>query len=241
MRRKRGLGLAFNGQAPWSNRPRSRILRPATVITFTTLSSRSSLMSARMTLTSRIAPVKQTADEALRNFEVMDVSGQRMAPPKSARRLLTPTTSTSAEPSWFRNRVQLAYGVAIVGFAGRPLQPTGLCRERRITNLKTRRRMIRQGIRRQEISGLDRRPSITSRQIRQACASTLRNVRGPSRSLCKRIGTSWNFRTLLVVPAPPSTWNGALVLKVAHSPLPFHPASGSSMRPSIHLVEKPRG
>ena len=49
-------------------------------------------------------------------------------------------------------------------------------------------------------------------------------------------GRSWNFITLLVVPLPPSMWNGARVLTVAHKPLPFQPPSGSSTRPSIHLV-----
>ena len=49
-------------------------------------------------------------------------------------------------------------------------------------------------------------------------------------------GRSWNFITLLVVPFPPSMWNGARVLTVAHRPLPFHPALGSSIRPSIHFV-----
>ena len=37
-------------------------------------------------------------------------------------------------------------------------------------------------------------------------------------------GRSWNFTTLLVVPLPPSMWNGARVLTVDHSPLPFQPA-----------------
>src|SRR6266480_2263296 len=49
-------------------------------------------------------------------------------------------------------------------------------------------------------------------------------------------GRSWNLSTLLVVPFPPSMWNGARVLTVAHSSLPFQPALGSSIRPSIHLV-----
>jgi hypothetical protein len=49
-------------------------------------------------------------------------------------------------------------------------------------------------------------------------------------------GRSWKCRTLLVVPLPPSMWNGARVLTVAHSPFPFHPALGSSIRPSIHFV-----
>ena len=49
-------------------------------------------------------------------------------------------------------------------------------------------------------------------------------------------GRSWNGITLLVVPLPVSMWNGARVLTVDHSPLPFQPAVGSSMRPSIHFV-----
>ena len=49
-------------------------------------------------------------------------------------------------------------------------------------------------------------------------------------------GRSWNLMTLLGVPLPPSMWNGARVLTVVQSPLPFHPAFTSSMRPSTHLV-----
>ena len=49
-------------------------------------------------------------------------------------------------------------------------------------------------------------------------------------------GRIWNLITLLVVPLPVSMWNGARVLTVDHRPLPFHPAWGSSIRPSIHFV-----
>jgi hypothetical protein len=49
-------------------------------------------------------------------------------------------------------------------------------------------------------------------------------------------GRTWNFITLLVVPFPVSMWKGVRVLTVAHSPLPFHPAFGLSMRPSSHFV-----
>ena len=49
-------------------------------------------------------------------------------------------------------------------------------------------------------------------------------------------GRSWKCRTLLVVPSPVSIWKGARVLMVAQIPRPFQPASGSSMRPSIHFV-----
>ena len=49
-------------------------------------------------------------------------------------------------------------------------------------------------------------------------------------------GRTWNLTTLLVVPRPVSMWNGVRVLTVDHSPFPFHPAFGSSMRPSSHLA-----
>src|SRR5262249_15773955 len=48
-------------------------------------------------------------------------------------------------------------------------------------------------------------------------------------------GRIWKWRTLLVVPLPVSMWNGARVPTVAHNPLPFQPAFGSSIRPSIHF------
>src|SRR5215510_23238 len=46
-------------------------------------------------------------------------------------------------------------------------------------------------------------------------------------------GRTWNLRILLVVPFPPSTWNGVRVAKVVQTPFPFQPARGSSIRPSI--------
>ena len=49
-------------------------------------------------------------------------------------------------------------------------------------------------------------------------------------------GRIWKLITLLVVPLPVSMWNGARVLIVVQSPLPFQPPFGSSMRPSIHFV-----
>ena len=49
-------------------------------------------------------------------------------------------------------------------------------------------------------------------------------------------GRNWNLIALLVIPFPPSMWNGARVLIDAHKARPFHPALGSSMRPSSHLV-----
>ena len=49
-------------------------------------------------------------------------------------------------------------------------------------------------------------------------------------------GRIWNFTTLGVVPFPVSMWNGVRLPFVVHRPRPFHPALGSSMRPSIHLA-----
>src|SRR6185503_398719 len=40
---------------------------------------------------------------------------------------------------------------------------------------------------------------------------------------------TWNLINLLVVPLPPSEWNGARVAIVVQMPLPFHPPFGSSM------------
>src|SRR5690348_4305897 len=50
------------------------------------------------------------------------------------------------------------------------------------------------------------------------------------------LGRSWKRSTLLVVPFPVSRWTRDRVEYVAHKPLPFHPAFGSSMRPSSHLA-----
>src|SRR5207249_6638966 len=54
-------------------------------------------------------------------------------------------------------------------------------------------------------------------------------------------GRSCKCRTLLVVPLPPSMWNGARVLTVAQNPRPCQPAFGSTIRPSIHFVWNPKG
>src|SRR5882672_5427017 len=44
-------------------------------------------------------------------------------------------------------------------------------------------------------------------------------------------GRTWNLTSLLVVPLPPSMWNGARVEMLVQIPLPFQPAFASSMRP----------
>jgi hypothetical protein len=56
------------------------------------------------------------------------------------------------------------------------------------------------------------------------------------RYLASGCGRSWKWIALLVVPLPPSMWKGVRVLMEAQRPRPFQPASGSSMRPSSHLV-----
>ncbi len=52
---------------------------------------------------------------------------------------------------------------------------------------------------------------------------------GHSASGCGRI---WNRTISLVIPFPPSLCQLAIVSLLAHRPRPFHPASGSSIRPS---------
>src|SRR5437899_12453278 len=54
-------------------------------------------------------------------------------------------------------------------------------------------------------------------------------------------GRIWKCTTLLVVPFPVSLWNIVRVPQVVHTPLPFHPVLGSSMRPSMPLAKKPVG
>jgi hypothetical protein len=56
------------------------------------------------------------------------------------------------------------------------------------------------------------------------------------RYLASGSGRSWNRTALLVVPFPPSMWYGVRVLTAAQRPRPFQPPSGSSIRPSSHLV-----
>jgi hypothetical protein len=51
-------------------------------------------------------------------------------------------------------------------------------------------------------------------------------------------GRNWKRTTLGLFSLPPSTWNGVRVELAAHSPRPFQPALGSSMRPSAHLAKK---
>src|SRR5215831_651476 len=54
-------------------------------------------------------------------------------------------------------------------------------------------------------------------------------------------GRICSLKTFGLASVPPSLWNTVRVPEVVHSPLPFQPALGSSMRPSTFLVKKPRG
>src|SRR5215467_5362170 len=54
-------------------------------------------------------------------------------------------------------------------------------------------------------------------------------------------GRTWNLTTWGWVPLPVSRWNGVRLPSVVHTPRPFQPAFGSSIRPSIHLAKKPSG
>jgi hypothetical protein len=64
---------------------------------------------------------------------------------------------------------------------------------------------------------------------------------GAPRYLASGSGRSWNRIALLVVPCPPSMWNGVRVLTDAQSPRPFQPAVGSSIRPSSTWCRTPWG
>src|SRR5712692_1202748 len=55
------------------------------------------------------------------------------------------------------------------------------------------------------------------------------------------LGRSWILYTLGLFSVPPSLWNTVRVPDMVHSPLPFQPAFGSSMRPSTILALKPSG
>ncbi len=71
----------------------------------------------------------------------------------------------------------------------------------------------------------------------QRCRERKRVDRNPGRrQFASGSGRSWNFTTRGRFSLPPSTWNTVRVEYVAHSDLPFHPAFGSSMRPSDHLA-----
>src|SRR5271165_4871862 len=54
-------------------------------------------------------------------------------------------------------------------------------------------------------------------------------------------GLIWKCTTNGVVPLPPSDCQGSRVSLAPHSPRPFHPVLGSSMRPSRLRVKSPMG
>jgi len=51
----------------------------------------------------------------------------------------------------------------------------------------------------------------------------------------------WKCTAIGLLPLPPSVCHGARSPLLTHNPLPFHPASGSSIRPSSPLAKKPIG
>jgi hypothetical protein len=54
-------------------------------------------------------------------------------------------------------------------------------------------------------------------------------------------GRIWKCTILGVVPLPPSRWKGVRLPVFDHTPRPFQPALGSSMRPSSAFAQKPIG
>jgi hypothetical protein len=54
--------------------------------------------------------------------------------------------------------------------------------------------------------------------------------------LARGSGRTWKCIAIGGVPLPVSMWNGTRLLTVDHSPRPFQPPAGLSMRPSIHFV-----
>jgi len=54
-------------------------------------------------------------------------------------------------------------------------------------------------------------------------------------------GRIWKCTILGDVPLPPSRWNGVRLPVFDHTPRPFQPALGSSMRPSSAFAQKPIG
>src|SRR4029453_2038288 len=59
--------------------------------------------------------------------------------------------------------------------------------------------------------------------------------------LARGSGRSWKCAVSGLVPFPPSISHGVRSPLAAHTPRPFQPAFGSSMRPANPLAEKPIG
>ena len=59
--------------------------------------------------------------------------------------------------------------------------------------------------------------------------------------LANGLGRIWKCTILGVVPLPPSRWKGVRLPVFDHTPRPFQPALGSSMRPSSALAQNPMG
>src|SRR5215467_939702 len=59
--------------------------------------------------------------------------------------------------------------------------------------------------------------------------------------LARGSGRIWKCTTFGEFSLPPSMWNGVRLPVFDHTPRPFQPALGSSMRPSRPLAQKPIG
>ena len=61
-------------------------------------------------------------------------------------------------------------------------------------------------------------------------------ARGSRHQSASGLGRSWKWKAIGTVPLPPSFSHGTRSPLVVHTPRPFHPALGSSMRPSMPLA-----
>jgi len=59
---------------------------------------------------------------------------------------------------------------------------------------------------------------------------------GAGRQSASGLGRNWKWKAIGTVPLPPSFSHGTRSPLVVHTPRPFHPALGSSMRPSRPLA-----
>jgi integron integrase len=84
-------------------------------------------------------------------------------------------------------------------------------------------------------SGLTRRHHVDPSVINKAIKGAVHRLSG-SLHFASGSGRSWKCTTRGLLPLPPSMSQGARSPLVVHSPRPFHPAFGSSMRPSNPLA-----
>ncbi len=93
-----------------------------------------------------------------------------------------------------------------------------------------------------QVEGVDH-PQLRQPQalIEEAAGHRGGSDRGPAPQRASGSGRICSLTTLARAPLPPSPWKFARVPEVVHSPRPFHPAAGSSMRPSTFLLKNPIG